>query len=254
MILVHGFGCDQHMWRYVTPAFLNEFTVIRYDLTGSGRSDLSAYDRDKYATLEGHATDLLEICDALGVQEAVVVGHSVSAMIAVLAANRDPSRFSSLIMVSPSPSYLNDGDYVGGFEREEIDELLEFLDLNFLGWSKKMAPPIMEHPDNLVLTEELTENFCRNDPDIAKHFGRVTFMSDHRADVMLLKHPVLVLQCQDDIIAPLSIGQWLDHNIPHSQLVVMDATGHCPHLSAPDETIAAMRIFLTATQLALAKQ
>ncbi len=254
MILVHGFGCDQHMWRYVTPAFQNEYSVIRYDLTGSGRSDLSAYDRDKYATLEGHASDLLEICDALGVQEAIVVGHSVSAMIAVLAANREPSRISSIIMVAPSPSYLNDGEYVGGFEPEEIDELLEFLDLNFLGWSNKMAPAIMGRPDDLVLTEELTGSFCRTDPEIARHFGRVTFMSDHRPDVRLVTHPVLVLQCQDDIIAPLSVGHWLDRNMQHSQLVVMEATGHCPHLSAPDETIAAMRNFLAPAQPAIAKQ
>lgn len=254
MVLVHGFGCDQHMWCFVTPAFLDEFTIIRYDLTGSGRSDLSAYDRDKYARLDGHATDLLEICAALGVFDAIVVGHSVSAMIAVLAANRDPSRFSSIIMVAPSPCYLNHGDYVGGFERKDIDELLEFLDSNFLDWSNKMAPAIMGLPGNLLLTEELTESFCRTDPDITRHFGRVTFMSDHRADVRLLAHPALVLQCREDILAPLSVGEWLDRNMQHSLLVVMNAIAHCPHLSAPDETIAAMQNYLNAAHLALTKQ
>lgn len=254
MIMVHGFGCDQHMWRFVAPAFLDEFKVIRYDLTGSGRSDLSAYDRDKYATLEGHATDLLEICAALDVSDAVVVGHSVSAVIAVLAANREPARFSSVVMVAPSPSYLNDGDYIGGFEREDIDELLDFLDANFLGWSNKMAPAIMGTPDNLVLTGELTESFCRTDPDISRHFGRVTFLSDHRADVRRLRHPALVLQCYDDIIAPRSIGTWLDANMPDCTLVEMQAVGHCPHLSAPQETIAAIRTYLTAVNLARAMQ
>ncbi len=248
MIFAHGYGCDQHMWRLITPAFLDEYKIVLYDLTGSGQSDLSAYDRNKYGTLQGHATDLLEICDALELSKAVIVGHSVSAMTGVLAANRDPGRFSSLVMVAPSPCYLNDGDYVGGFERPDIDGLLDFLDSNFLGWSTKMAPTIMGVPDQPELAEELTNSFCRTDPEIAKHFGRVTFLSDHRADAEALVHPALVLQCSDDIIAPLAVGEWLNRNMERSELVVMKATGHCPHLSAPAETIAAIRKFLAAIQ------
>jgi len=248
MIFAHGYGCDQHMWRLITPSFADEYKIVLYDLTGSGRSDLSAYDRNKYGSLQGHATDLLEICDALKLSNAIVVGHSVSAMTGVLAANREPGRFSSLVMVAPSPCYLNDRDYAGGFERPDIDGLLDFLDSNFLGWSTTMAPAIMGMPDQPELAEELTNNFCRTDPEIAKHFGRVTFLSDHRADAKALKHPALVLQCSDDIIAPLAVGEWLNRNMERSELVVMKATGHCPHLSAPAETIAAMRKFLAATR------
>jgi sigma-B regulation protein RsbQ len=248
MIFAHGYGCDQHMWRLVAPAFADEYKIVLYDLTGSGRSDLSAYDRSKYGTLQGHASDLLEICDALDLSKAIVVGHSVSAMTAVLAANREPERFTSLVMVAPSPCYLNDGDYIGGFERADVDGLLDFLDTNFLGWSTKMAPAIMGLPDQPELAEELTNSFCRTDPEIAQHFGRVTFLSNHRADARLLVHPALVMQCSDDIIAPLAVGEWLKRNMKCSELVVMKAKGHCPHLSAPAETIAAMRAFMAAAK------
>lgn len=246
IIFAHGYGCDQHMWRLVAPAFSDDYKIVQYDLTGSGHSDLSAYDHRKHGTLQGHATDLLEICDELDLSDAVIVGHSVSAMTAVLAANRQPNLFSSLVMVAPSPCYLNDGDYTGGFERADIDGLLEFLDTNFLGWSTKMAPAIMGVPEQPDMAEELTNSFCRTDPEIAKHFGKVTFLSDHRVDAKALKHPALVLQCSDDIIAPRAVGEWLNLNLEDSELVVMKATGHCPHLSAPAETIAAIRKFLVA--------
>jgi sigma-B regulation protein RsbQ len=239
MVFAHGYGCDQHMLRLVASSFADDYKLVLYDLAGSGRSDLSAYDRHKYGTLQGHATDL---------SNAVIVGHSVSAMTAVLAANRAPQLFSSLITVAPSPCYLNDGDYVGGFERADIDGLLDFLDSNFLGWSTKMAPAIMGVPDQPELAGELTNSFCRTDPEIAKHFGRVTFLSDHRTDANALKHPALVLQCGDDIIPPLVVGEWLNRNMERSELVVMNATDHCPHLSAPAETIAAMRQFLAGRQ------
>ena len=244
MIFAHGYGRDQHMWRLITPSFADEYQIVLYDLTGSGRSDLSAYDRNKHGTLQGHATDLLEMSDALELSNAVVVGHSVSAMTGVLAANCEPGRFSSLVMVAPSPCYLNDGHYVGGFERQDINGLLDFLDSNLLGWSTKMAPAIMGVPEQ----PELANSFCRTDPEIAKHFGGVTFLSDRRADVKALKHPALVLQCSDDIITPLAVGDWLNRNMERSELVGMKATGHCPHLSAPAETIAAMRKFLAGIQ------
>ena len=244
MIFVHGYGCDQNMWRFVTPAFADHYKIVLYDLTGSGQSDLSAYDLAKYGTLMGHATDLLELCDALALPDAIVAGHSVGATIAMLAANRAPGRFRSLAMVAPSPCYIDDGDYIGGFSREDIDGLLDFLDSNFLGWSAKMAPAIMGVPDRPELAEELTNNFCRTDPAIAKHFAKVTFLSDHRADARHLALKTLILQCRDDIVAPIAVGEWLHRAIASSKLVVMQATGHCPHLSAPAETIAELRTFL----------
>lgn len=244
MIFLHGYGCDQNMWRFVTPAFAADCKIVLYDLTGSGQSDLSAYDLAKYDTLMGHATDLLEICDALALSDAIVVGHSVGATIAMLAANRAPSRFSSLAMVAPSPCYNDDAEYTGGFSREDIDGLLDFLDSNFLGWSAKMAPAIMGTPDRPELAEELTNSFCRTDPAIARHFAKVTFLSDHRADARHLALKTLILQCGDDIVAPVAVGEWLHRAIARSQLVVMRATGHCPHLSAPAETIAELRTFL----------
>ena len=244
MLMVHGYGCDQTMWRLIKPAFSNDYKIVSIDLAGFGQSDLSAYDRSTYATLNGHATDILDICEELDLRDLVFVGHSVGAMIGVLAANRDPSRFSNLIMVAPSPCYINDGDYVGGFTPTDIDGLLELLDANFLGWSAQMAPVIMGQPDQPQLAEELTDSFCRTDPGIAKHFGRVTFLSDHRRDVMKVTTPTLILQCANDMLAPVAVGAWLHNAVPGSTLVNMQATGHCPHLSAPVETIAAMKSYL----------
>lgn len=241
MVLVHGYGCDQSMWRAITPAFASDYRLVLPDLVGYGNSDHSAYDRAKYETLHGHANDLLEICEALELRDSIVVGHSVSAIIAVLAANRYPDRISRLVLVSPSPNYINDGDYVGGFTRSDIDGLLEVLDANYLGWSKQMAPAIMGVPDRPELGDELANSFCRTDPEIAKHFARVTFLSDHRADVAACTTPSLILQCSNDVIAPLAVGNWLDRAMINSNLVVMKATGHCPHMSAPEETIAAMK-------------
>lgn len=244
LIFAHGYGCDQNMWRLITPYFSTDYKIVLYDLTGSGKSDLGAYDFKKYSTLEGHATDLIEICEALDLPSAIVVGHSVSAMTAALAANLEPERFSSLVMVAPSPCYINDGNYTGGFTPSDIEGLLDFLDTNFLGWSKEMAPAIMGVPEKPDLAEELTNSFCRTDPSIAQHFGRVTFMSDHRMDAKQVSQPTLILQCSEDIVAPVAVGQWLQDNIAESQLVVMNATGHCPHLSAPAETVAAISQFL----------
>lgn len=244
LMFVHGFGCDQNVWRHVVPAFAEDWKIVLLDLTGAGKSDLSAYNRAKYRTLDGHVTDILEICEVLALTDVAFVGHSVGAMIGVLAANRAPRQFASLLMVGPSPCYINDGDYVGGFDREDVDGLLEFLESNFIGWSTAMAPVFMGVPDRPDLDEELTNNFCRTDPDIARHFARATFLSDHREDVGKLRHPSLILQCTADAVAPIAVGEWLHVHIPDSRLVMMRATGHCPHLSAPAETIASMRSFL----------
>lgn len=244
MIFAHGFGCDQHMWRLITPTFEEDYQIVLFDHVGAGGSDLAAYDPAKYASLSGYANDVLEICVEFNLFDAIFVGHSVSAMIGVQAALRAPQYFSRLIHIGPSPRYLNDGDYLGGFTREEINGLLDFLDSNYLGWSAAMAPAIMGNAERPELGEELTNSFCRTDPEIAKQFARVTFLSDNRSDLPLLTTPSLVLQCSADVIAPLAVGTYVHEHSPNSQMAVLKATGHCPQLSAPAETIAAMKAYL----------
>ena len=246
MVLAHGYGCDQSMWRHLVPFFENDFRIILFDYVGHGQSDASAFDRSRYATLDGYAEDLLAICEALAVKDAVFVGHSVSAMIGVIAARKNPSRFETLVLVGPSPRYVNDADYIGGFTRSDIDGLLEFLDSNHLGWSSTMAPVIMGNADRPELSEELANSFCRTHPEIAKHFARVTFLSDNREDLRHVTARCLILQCTDDAIAPRVVCDFVHAQIPGSRLNVLRATGHCPHLSAPAETAAAMRDFLDA--------
>ncbi|MFI9011545.1 alpha/beta fold hydrolase [Actinosynnema sp. NPDC053489] len=244
VVFSHGFGCDQNMWRLVAPSFTDDHRVVLFDHVGAGRSDLSAWQPERYSTLRGYAADLLEILEELDLRDVVFVGHSVSAMIGVLAANADPSRFGALVLVGPSPRYVDDGDYRGGFSAEDIEELLDSLDSNYLGWSAAMAPAIMGNPDRPALGQELTESFCRTDPDIARHFARVTFLSDNRADLAAVSVPTLVLQCREDVIADRVVGEFVHRGIPGSEFVVLNATGHCPNLSAPDETAAAIRAFL----------
>jgi sigma-B regulation protein RsbQ len=244
MVFVHGFGCDQSMWRLMAPAFEDRYRVVLYDLVGSGASDLSAYDRQKYGTLHGHASDLLDIIDAHAEGPVVLVGHSVSSMIGALAAVQAPARFSALAMVGPSPCYINDGDYIGGFTRADIDGLLDTLEGNYLGWSSTMAPAIMGAPEQPQLGAELTNSFCRTDPDIAKHFARVTFLSDHRADLPRITTPTLILQCSDDLIAPVSVGEYMHRAIAGSTLHIIDNVGHCPHLSSPSASVDAVDAFL----------
>ena len=244
MLFAHGFGCDQHMWRFVVPAFEPAYKVVVFDHVGAGHSDTSAYDERKYSSLAGYATDVLEICHELNLQDVVFVGHSVAAMIGVLAAGREPKRFAKLVLVGPSPRYLDDGDYVGGFSRADIDGLLDALDSNYLGWSSTMAPVIIGNADRPELAAELTNSFCRADPAIAAHFARVTFLSDNRADLAAVSTPTLILQCAEDVIAPDGVGEYVHRHMPASRLVNMKATGHCPNLSAPAETIAAIQEFL----------
>jgi len=243
MLFAHGYGCDQQMWRHITPAF-DDFQTVCFDHVGAGRSDLTAYDPDRYATLDGYATDVLEICASLDLDGVIFVGHSVAAMIGVLAANREPDRFAKLVLVGPSPRYLDDVDYVGGFRPADIDELLDSLDSNYLGWSQAMAPVIMGNADRPELGAELTASFCRTDPAIAKRFARATFLSDNRADLARVSTPTLVLQCRDDVIAPQAVGRFVHQSIPDSELVILDATGHCPNLSAPEVTIEAIADFV----------
>jgi sigma-B regulation protein RsbQ len=244
MVFVHGFGCDQNMWRLLAPHFAKTHQVILLDLVGSGQSDLSAFDKEKYATLQGYAKDLCEVLQEVAAAPAICVGHSVSAMIGLLANLQCPEAFRAQVMVGPSPCYINDGDYRGGFSREDIESLLETLESNYLGWSSNMAPAIMGAPDQPDLATELTNSFCRTDPEIAKHFARVTFLSDHRADLPRLTAPVLVLQCSDDIIAPVTVGEYLRQALPNCTVRVIENVGHCPHLSAPSASVAAIEEFL----------
>lgn len=244
MMFAHGFGCDQNMWRYVTPAFEDDYRIILFDHVGAGKSDLSAYDFEKYANLDGYAADILEICEELALEDVIFIGHSVASMMGVIAARRDPSRFSKLVLVGPSPRYIDDDGYRGGFSSEDIEDLLVSLESNYLGWSAQMAPLIMGNPDRPELGDELTNSFCATDPEIAAHFAGVTFTSDNRKDLQHLQVPTLVLQCSDDVIAPDVVGEYVASEIPNSVYVKMAAVGHCPNLSAPEETVEAIKSFL----------
>jgi len=244
MLLAHGYGCDQIMWRFLVPPFQNDYRIVLFDHVGAGKSDLSQYSREKYGTLEGYAEDVLDIIDAVSGGPVIFVGHSVSAMIGVLASNKRPSAFERLVLLGPSPCYLNEDHYVGGFTRPDIDGLLQTLDENHLGWSRAMAPVIMKNEDRPELAAELAESFCRTDPEIAKHFARVTFLSDNRADLSSVKVPCLILQCSDDSIAPECVGEFVHRHVAGSTLVRMRATGHCPQLSSPAETTEAIKTFL----------
>lgn len=244
LMFAHGFGCNQETWNLVAPHFEADHGVILFDHVGAGGSDASAYDRGKYDSLDGYASDVLEIIDALGVSDVIFVGHSVSAMIGVLAANRDPSKFRGLVLVSPSPRYTDQGSYRGGFTQHDIESLLDALDANYLGWSRDTAPLIMGNPDRPALGGQLTDSFCRIDPEIARHFARVTFLSDNRADLPFVSVPTLVLQCSSDVIAPLAVGQYVHAEIEGSRFTLLNATGHVPILSAPDEVVAEIRSFV----------
>jgi sigma-B regulation protein RsbQ len=244
MLFAHGFGCDQNMWRFVAPAFEAEHRVVLFDYVGAGGSDAAAYDPERYATLDGYARDVLEIIEALDLTDVVFVGHSVSSMVGVLAANTAPERFGGLVLVGPSPRYIDDDGYVGGFSADDIDELIGSLESNYLGWSRAMAPVIMANGERPELGDELTASFCRMDPDIQSRFARAVFLSDNRADLAGVRVPTVVLQCSDDVIAPDAVGEYVHRSIAGSELVRLLATGHCPNLSAPDETIGAIQRFL----------
>ena len=245
MVFAHGFGCDQSMWRFVAPAFEATHQVALFDHVGAGGSDLRAYDPQRYGSLEGYADDVVQIVEALDLGPVVLVGHSVSAMIGVLAAGRRPDLFDRLVLVGPSPRYVDDGDYRGGFSAAEIDELLETMDDNYLGWSAFIAPVIMGNANRPELGDELTNSFCRTDPAIARRFARTTFLADNRADLAGVSTPALVLQCREDVIAPPQVGRYVHEHLAGSELVLLDAVGHCPNLSAPQTVVDAIAEYLS---------
>lgn len=244
MLFAHGFGCDQNMWRYVTPAFEEDYRIVLFDYVGAGKSDHSAYNPERYSSLQGYAQDILDICAELQLSDVILVGHSVSSMTALLAAVEAPEYFSHIIMVGPSPCYINEDGYVGGFERRDIEGLLETMEKNYIGWANFLAPNIMGHKERPELGQELVDSFCSTDPVIAGQFARATFFSDNRRDLAKLKVPSLILQCSEDIIAPVEVGHYLHQQVPGSTLKVMNATGHCPHMSEPEETIALIKDYL----------
>ena len=250
MLFAHGFGCDQNMWRLLAPRFVADYRVVLFDHIGAGGSDLSAYDERRHSSLGGYAEDVVAICRGLELRDVIFVGHSVSAMIGVLAAASCPELFDKLVLVGPSPRYINEEGYVGGFGADDIEDLLASLDSNYLGWSAAMAPAIMGRPDRPELGEELTASFCRTDPELARRFARVTFLSDNRADLRRVQVPTLVLQCSQDVIAPVSVGEFVRDEMPSATLVLLDATGHCPNLSAPEETADAIEQFLDSAAAA----
>jgi sigma-B regulation protein RsbQ len=249
MFFCHGFGCDQNMWSRLEPAYAGRYRTVLFDLVGSGQSERAAYDPAKYRALQGYADDVAELVEAYGQGKVLFVGHSVSAMIGMLADLKAPGRFAAHLMIGPSPCYINDGDYVGGFTRQDIESLLETLESNYLGWSSNMAPAIMGAPDQPELSVELTNSFCRTDPEIAKQFARATFLSDNRADLPRLKTPTLIVQCSNDIIAPMAVGEYLHRHIPHSTLSIVENIGHCPHLSTPSACSNAIDAFLVQERL-----
>jgi sigma-B regulation protein RsbQ len=251
MLFAHGFGCDQNMWRYVAPAFESDYKVILFDYVGSGKSDLEFYDARRYASLEGYAEDVLDICHALELRDVIFVGHSVSSMIGVLAANREPELFDRLVLIGPSARYVNElPDYQGGFERPDLEGLLQMMDSNYIGWANFLAPVIMKNADRPELREELEESFCSTDPIIARRFAEATFFADNRADAAKVTVPSLIIQCADDSIAPQSVGEHLRETMRGSTYRLLDVTGHCPHMSHPSATIDAIREYLSTEQSA----
>ncbi|WP_233427927.1 alpha/beta fold hydrolase [Actinokineospora spheciospongiae] len=243
LVLAHGFGCDQNLWRLVVPLLAERFRVVLFDHVGAGRSDLSAWTRERHSSLRGYTDDVLTLLRELDLRDVVFVGHSVSAMMGVLAVAEEPERFAKLVLLTPSPRYLDDGDYRGGFSAEDIDELLTSLDSNYLGWSATMAPVIMDNPDRPELGAELADLFCGTDPHIASVFARVTFLSDNREDLAAVTVPTLVVECARDAIAPTGVGAYVQSRIAGSTLVTLDAVGHCPQLSDPEITAEAIIAF-----------
>jgi sigma-B regulation protein RsbQ len=247
MLFAHGFGCDQNMWRFMTPAFEDDYRVVLFDYVGSGKSDLGAYSAQRYGSLDGYTQDVLDVCRALDLKDIIFVGHSVSGVVGILASILEPERFDRLVLVGPSPRYINDPpDYVGGFERADIEALLGMMEKNYIGWANFLAPVVMKNEEQPGLARELEESFCSTDPEIARRFAEVTFFSDNRDDLARVPVPSLIIQCSEDAIAPTEVGEYLQRRLPQSTLRVLKATGHCPHMSHPEETVQVIREYLSA--------
>lgn len=251
MLFAHGFGCDQTMWRFISPAFEDDYRLIQFDYVGCGKSDLSAYNHEKYNSLHGYAQDILDICEALDLKDVILVGHSVSSIIGILANLQKPHIFDSLILICPSPCYINSPGYTGGFEKSDLEELLEVMDSNYVSWAHYLAPIVMKNPDKPMLSEELGNSFCSINPEITKKFAELTFFSDNREDLKKVETPCLILQCSEDDIAPDEVGDYVNEELKNSVLFKLKASGHCPHMSEPAETIESIQKFLVLDREAI---
>ena len=244
LVFAHGFGCDQNAWNYIKNFFIEEYKLVLLDFVGAGKSDLLSYDPQKYASLEGYVTDVIEVCDELGLRNAVFIGHSVSCMIGALASIKRPDMFKKLVFICPSPCYISKDDFESAFDQDTIDGLLEVMEEDYITWARETAPTIMNAQNGVGLTNELSGSFCSIDPIIAKQFAQVTFLSDNRKDLPLIPVGSLTIQCSDDMIAPISIGRYINENAPNNTLKVLMAHGHCPHMSHPTETSQIIYTFL----------
>ncbi len=244
IVFLHGLGGDQSDWRLIAPAFESQYQVVLLDLVGAGKSDSCAYSNETHGTLHGHATDLLDVLSALSLHDVVFVGHSVAAMIGVIAAVREPQRFAKLVLVSPSPRFINEQGYTGGFEQQDIQELLAAMDADYNSWSHGFASVMMGKHESPELVMSLTNSFVRTNPEIVKHFARVTFFSDVRAELSFLTIPTLIVQSAHDVIAPLAVGHYINEQLADSRITVIETSGHCPHLTAARQTREAITAFL----------
>lgn len=244
IFFAHGFGCDQNSWKYIEANFAADHKIVLFDYVGAGRSDLKEYDAKKYDSLQGYSSDVIEICNELDLKKVIFIGHSVSCMIGLLAAIEKPALFEKLVFIGPSPCYINDREYIGGFDKETIDSLMEVMEEDYISWSKSLAPAIMNEGNGESLGKELTDSFCSIDPQIAKQFARVTFLGDNRKDLSRLNIPSLTIQCSGDTIAPPAVGKYMNKHTPKNTITVIDGAGHCLHMSQPEKTITAIRAFL----------
>lgn len=244
IVFGHGLGCDQTIWKYITPPFEEKYQIVLFDYVGSGNSDLSAYESDRYKDLNGYAMDLLEIIEALALKDVIFIGHSVSSMIGTLASIQQPEVFKCLIMIAPSPRYINDINYIGGFNEEDVKELLTMMEMNFVGWASVTAPLAMNNPQNPKLGQDLQSRFCSGDPIITREFAQATFLSDHRNDLSQISVPTLIIQCSEDSMVPKEVGEYLHQHIQNSTLLLTEAKGHYPQLSDPTETVAIIQNYL----------
>ena len=249
MVFLHGLGADQATWRLLSPHFETKYQLVQLDLVGSGSSRHADYDRERHGNLTGHAADLLDVLRTLALYDVVFVGHSVGAMIGVIAAVREPQRFAKMVLISPSPRFINEKGYAGGFEQKDINELLAAMDADYHGWAHGISPVMMGKDEAPELVMELTNSFVSSNPEIARHFARVIFLSDTRAELGFLDAPTLVVQSAHDVIAPLAVGHYINEQLADSRIEVIETGGHCPHLSAPQQTLAAIDRFLEADGL-----
>lgn len=238
LLLAHGFGCDQNMWRFVKSDLGKKYRLVLFDYVGSGKSDLASFSSEKYSALDGYAENIIDVCRALNLEKVTIVGHSVSSMIGLIASIDSPQYFANMVMICPSPCFLNfPPNYFGGFERKDLEELIDLMDKNYIGWANYLAPLVMGSNNSPELIGEMSGSFCSTDPIIARVFAEATFFSDHRDILPKAKHPALVLQSRVDALASPSVGEYVQNNLPNSKMEIIDAEGHCLHMTCPEKIV-----------------